>query len=74
MLHKRTAFPEWPEWDGAGAEIVGGGLETDEPLITGGSMASNRGVAYMGPRKVEVRSIDFPTRYLPSVETTPITG
>src|SRR6266545_852858 len=33
-----------------------------QPLFRGGeeSMASNRGVAYMGPGKVEIHSIDYP--------------
>src|SRR6266581_527022 len=37
-------------------------------------MATNRGVAYMGPGKVEVKSIDFPKLKMPASETNPFGG
>src|SRR5213593_2602797 len=37
-------------------------------------MASNRGVAYMGPGKVEVKSIDFPKLKMPASESNPFGG
>jgi len=37
-------------------------------------MASNRGVAYIGPGKVEVKSIDYPKLRMPKSETDPFGG
>src|SRR5881409_3062493 len=37
-------------------------------------MATNRGVAYMGPGKVEVKSIDFPKLKMPASESNPFGG
>jgi len=37
-------------------------------------MASNRGVAYVGPGKVEVKSIDYPKLKMPASETNPFGG
>jgi glutathione-independent formaldehyde dehydrogenase len=37
-------------------------------------MASNRGVAYIGPGKVEVKSIEFPKLRMPKSETDPFGG
>ena len=37
-------------------------------------MASNRGVAYVGPGKVEVKSIDFPKLRMPKSESDPFGG
>jgi len=37
-------------------------------------MASNRGVAYVGPGKVEVKSIDYPKLRMPKSETDPFGG
>src|SRR5437868_7327528 len=37
-------------------------------------MASNRGVAYIGPGKVEVKSIDYPKLKMPKSETDPFGG
>ncbi len=37
-------------------------------------MATNRGVAYVGPGKVEVKSIDFPKLRMPKSETNPFGG
>src|SRR3989454_8434572 len=37
-------------------------------------MATNRGVAYMGPGKVEVKSIEFPKLKMPASETNPFGG
>ena len=37
-------------------------------------MASNRGVAYVGPGKVEVKSIDYPKLTMPKSETDPFGG
>src|SRR5919109_4754607 len=37
-------------------------------------MPTNRGVAYMGPGKVEVKSIDFPKLKMPASETDPFGG
>jgi hypothetical protein len=37
-------------------------------------MATNRGVAYIEPGKVEVRSIDFPKLRMPASETNPFGG
>ncbi len=37
-------------------------------------MASNRGVSYAGPGKVEVRAIDFPKLKMPASETNPYGG
>src|SRR2546429_8997051 len=38
------------------------------------TMATNRGVAYMGPGKVEVKSIDYPQLKMPASETNPFGG
>jgi glutathione-independent formaldehyde dehydrogenase len=35
-------------------------------------MASNRGVAYIEPGKVEVRSIDYPKLKMPASEDKPV--
>src|SRR5437764_711698 len=37
-------------------------------------MATNRGVAYMGPGKVEVKSIEYPKLKMPASETNPFGG
>ena len=39
-------------------------------------MATNRGVAYMGPGKVDLKSIDYPKLKMPASETNPfgVTG
>src|SRR6059036_509175 len=37
-------------------------------------MASNRGVAYVGPGEVEVKSIDYPKLKMPASETNPFGG
>src|SRR2546426_8872562 len=37
-------------------------------------MATNRGVAYMGPGKVEVKSIEYPKLKMPASETDPFGG
>src|SRR2546428_13507021 len=37
-------------------------------------MASNRGVAYVGPGKVEVKAIEFPKLKMPASETDPFGG
>src|SRR6266567_4057439 len=37
-------------------------------------MASNRGVAYVGPGKVEVKAIEFPKLKMPASETNPFGG
>src|SRR5436309_9301528 len=37
-------------------------------------MASNRGVAYVGPGKVEVKSIEYPKLKMPASETNPFGG
>src|SRR5262252_7718728 len=37
-------------------------------------MASNRGVAYIGPGKVEVKSIEYPKLKMPASETNPFGG
>ena len=37
-------------------------------------MASNRGVAYIEPGKVEVKSIDYPKLKMPKSETDPFGG
>src|SRR3989441_7541843 len=37
-------------------------------------MATNKGVAYMGPGKVEVKSIEFPKLKMPASETDPFGG
>src|SRR6266571_4272016 len=37
-------------------------------------MATNRGVAYMGPGKVEVKSIEFPKLKMPASESNPFGG
>jgi glutathione-independent formaldehyde dehydrogenase len=37
-------------------------------------MASNRGVAYIGPGKVEIKSIDFPKLKMPKSESDPFGG
>src|SRR5438105_15684947 len=37
-------------------------------------MASNRGVAYIAPGKVEVKSIDYPKLKMPKSETDPFGG
>src|SRR5216117_4365490 len=37
-------------------------------------MATNRGIAYMGPGKVEVKSIDFPKLKMPASESNPFGG
>src|SRR5881398_2697486 len=37
-------------------------------------MASNRGVAYVGPSKVEVKAIEFPKLKMPASETDPFGG
>ena len=37
-------------------------------------MASNRGVAYIEPGKVEVRSIDYPKLKMPAAEGNPFGG
>jgi glutathione-independent formaldehyde dehydrogenase len=37
-------------------------------------MASNRGVAYVGPGEVEVKSIDYPKLRMPKSETNPFGG
>jgi glutathione-independent formaldehyde dehydrogenase len=37
-------------------------------------MATNRGVAYVGPGKVEVKSIDYPKLRMPKSETNPFGG
>src|SRR6266705_3252281 len=37
-------------------------------------MATNRGVAYMGPGKVEVKSIEYPKLRMPKSETDPFGG
>src|SRR6267378_2358214 len=38
------------------------------------TMASNRGVAYVGPGEVEVKSIDYPKLKMPASETNPFGG
>src|SRR6266436_7202482 len=37
-------------------------------------MATNKGVAYMGPGKVELKSIDYPKLKMPASETNPFGG
>src|SRR5207247_11243604 len=37
-------------------------------------MPTNRGIAYMGPGKVEVKSIDFPKLKMPASESNPFGG
>jgi glutathione-independent formaldehyde dehydrogenase len=37
-------------------------------------MATNRGVAYIGPGKVEVKSIEYPKLKMPASETSPFDG
>ena len=66
------------EQDHAVAEAGAGVVTRSERQPRDGSgsafMASNRGVVYLGPGKVEVQSIDFPKMPAPDGEATSITA
>jgi glutathione-independent formaldehyde dehydrogenase len=50
------------------------GLKEENPDPKEFIMASNRGVAYIAPGKVEVKSIDYPKLKMPKSETDPFGG